>query len=122
MGAPAAYTTGYSVAPHIVALSPTTFAISYYNASYNPVTYATIYSYLSTTLGTVDPNTLAITLSAPIIMANNQMGSLSFVILSPVSMYQYVALWSDSSCATCGKKSYPTQYIYYYTFIITQLS
>ena len=97
MGAPVAYTTGYSVSPHIIALSPTTFAISYYNASYNPVTYATIYSYLSTTIGTVDPLTLAITLSAPLKMANNQNGKLSFVILSPVSMYQYVALWTDGT-------------------------
>lgn len=96
------FCNGYVLAPHIVGLSPTTFAIVYQNVSYDPTTFATIYSYLQTVIGTVNPTTLAVTLSTPLVIANNPNLQLTNLVVSPISAYQYTALWVNLACATCG--------------------
>ena len=110
IGTPAPFASGYVIAPHIVGLSPTTFAIVYQNVSYNPTTYATIYSFLETVIGTVNPTTLAITLSTPLVIANNPNLKLTNLVVSPISAYQYVAIWKDLACASCGKATYRTKF------------
>ena len=110
LGAPQPYCNGYVLAPHIVGLSPTTFAIVYQNVSYDPITYNTIYNYFQTVIGTVNPTTLAITLSTPLVIASIPNLNLANIVVSPISAYQYVALWKDVNCAGCGKIAYLTQY------------
>ena len=98
------YTQGYSLSPSITALSKTTFAIAYYNSSFvvrDDGNWEALYSHASTQLGTVDPVTLAITLSPPQVITPNPTFSVTMV-LAPIDMYQYVAVWSDTSCATCN--------------------